>query len=213
MCRVIVKPWQGGYIARMPSDDALSPSSPAGHGITTSQNVARDVMARIDEMRAATGRSRIGAYAWFLAPIAITVGFAVSDAWPVAIGTGYFGLTVMPVGIGVHIYRRRAMRAAELLDRERDVSWVSRRDGLVFFSDDGLFIEKRGGFKPYGAQQRRYTHVELIGGAWGGGTLRLHGHDRLSGATYSVDVTVPDGWTEADTKRVQEKVGNFELVV
>lgn len=185
---------------------SLAPSSPAGHGITTSQNVARDVMQRIETLRAATQRSRIGAYAWFVAPIALTVGFAVTELWPVAIVTGYLGIMVMPIGIGIHIYRRRALKAADVLDRDRDVAWVSQKDGLIFFADDGLFIEKRGGFKPYGAQSRRYTHVEARAGK-----LTLHGMDQMSGATYAVDVTVPDGWTDDDTRRVQEKVGNFTL--
>lgn len=187
------------------SSSSLVPSTPAGHGITTSQNVAKDVMQRIEALRASTSRSRFGAYAWFLAPIAVTVGFAVSEAWPVAILTGYFGLMVMPIGIGVHIYRRRALKSADALDRERDVAWVSRKDGLIFFADEGLFVEKRGGFKPYGAQQRRYTHVDVVGT-----TLRLHGMDRLSGATYALEVTVPDGWNDDDTKRVQEKVESSE---
>ena len=185
---------------------SLVPSSPAGHGITTSQNVARDVMQRIETLRGATDRSRIGAYAWFIAPIAVTAGLAVTDAWPIAFVTGYLSLMVMPIGFGVHIYRRRALKAAEVLDRERDVAWVSQKDGLIFFADDGLFIEKRGGFKPYGANSRRYTHVEARAGK-----LYLHGADQVSGATYAVDVSVPDGWSEEDTRRVQEKVGNFRL--
>lgn len=163
-------------------------------------------MQRIDTLRAATQRSRIGAYAWFIAPIALTVGFALTEAWPIAFVTGYLGLMVMPIGLGVHIYRRRALKAADVLDRDRDVAWVSQKDGLIFFADDGLFIEKRGGFKPYGLQSRRYTHVEVRGGK-----LSLHGMDRQSGSTYAVEVHVPDGWTEDDTRRVQEKIGNFVL--
>ncbi len=186
---------------------SLVPSSPAGHGITTSQNVARDVMQRIEVLQAATKRSRVGAYVWFMAPIAVTVALAMNEAWwPAAFMTGYIGLFLMPVGIGIHMYRRRALKAADDLDRDRDVAWVSGKDGLIFFADEGLFVEKRGGFKPYGAQNRRYTHVEVIGT-----TLRLHGMDRLNGATYALEVTVPDGWHDDDTKRVQEKVGNFVL--
>jgi hypothetical protein len=193
-----------GYVLRVSS--SLVPSSPAGHGITGSQNVARDVEERIDMLRAATRRSRIGAYAWFLGPLAVTVGFAVTEAWPVAFITAYFGALAMPIGFGVHVYRRRAMKAADVLDRERDVAWVSQKDGLIFFADEGLFIEKRGGFKPYGVSTRRYTHAELVAS-----TLVVHGVDRTSGATYAVDVAVPHGWTDDDTRRVREKLTNFTL--
>lgn len=185
---------------------SLLPSSSAAHGITASQNVARDVAQRIETLRAATKRSRVGAYAWFLAPIAVTVGFAVTEAWPVAILTGYLGMMAMPIGFGVHVHRRRALRAADVLDRERDVAWVSQKDGLIFFADDGLFIEKRGGYKPYGVNTRRYTHVEVLASK-----LLVHGVDRTSGATYAAEVTLPNGWTDDDTRRVREKLANFTL--
>ena len=183
---------------------SLVPSSSAAHGITYSQNVARDVAERIDQMRARTSRSRVGAWVSFVAPPLVTAMLAVTDAWPAAFLTGYVALMVMPVGYVVHRYRRRALAQADVLDRSRDVSWVSMKDGLIFFSDDGVFVEKRGGFRPYGVGMRRFSNVSVVGDV-----LTLSGYASDTGASYAMDVRVPPGWTDVDTKRIREKLESF----
>ena len=181
----------------------LVPSSSAAHGITLSQNVARDVAERIDELRSGTRRTRVGMFVAIVAPAAGIAALASING-ALAFCVGLFALYIPPFGIGVHLYRRKALKQAELLDRTRDVSWVSGKDGLVFFGDDGFFIEKRGGFKPYGANTRRFHDVTFAAGL-----LRLTGWDSRTGAHYGFDIGVPHGWTEADTLRVREKVNAF----
>ena len=190
----------------MVSRVSLVPSSSAAHGITYSQNVARDVAERITALQRATVRSRAAAWIFFLGPVLATAMIAVTDAWPAAFVTGYVGVFLMPIGAVVHGYRRRALKQANALDRDRDVAWVSRKDGLIFFSDDGVFLEKRGGYKPYGVQQRRFTDVSVRAG-----TLVLHGMDSVSGATYAMEMIVPDGWTDEDTQRVRDKLDAFRM--
>ncbi len=183
---------------------SLVPSSSAAHGITFSQNVAHDVAEHIETMRRSTGRSRVGSWISVLGPILATAGVAVTDMWQAAFMVGYLGLFFIPLGPVVHFYRRRALKQAQRLDRERDAAWVSRKDGLVFFSDDGVFIQKRGGFRPYGVGSLRFREVTVAGGA-----LTLHGTDLDSGATYELQVAVPEGWTDVDTRRIREKLERF----
>jgi hypothetical protein len=63
----------------------------------------------------------------------------------------------------------------------------------VFFSDEGVFVERRGGFKSY----RLYTDVSYE---------RRHLVMRGPDDRYILEIDVPPGWTDNDTERVRKKL-------
>jgi hypothetical protein len=181
----------------------MLPTTSAMHGITTTQNVSRAVAERIAQLEKGTRQSRALAWTLFVLPLVGAAALAAIEPATLILSV-YFGASTMPVGAALHYYRMRGYKEASRLDRNHDVAWVSPKEGLVFFSDEGVFVEKRGGFKPYGVQSRRFRDVTVSNGV-----LALHGMDFQTGATYTLEVLVPGGWTDDDTKRVRIKLANY----
>lgn len=177
----------------------MIPSSSAGHGVTYAQNVARDVAVRID----AIDRAR---RMWLVLGVGSVPGSALTlwllhDVVPpeylVSLWTFVLGF---PIGLTVLFgFARRAAARAGLLDRARDVSWVTQRQGLVFFTDDTLFIEKGVGLVPFDGHDWAVS-VE------GERMVLTRSAVSPSSASYKIEVFVPPGWTDEDTARIVERV-------
>lgn len=181
---------------------SLVPSSSATFALTLDQNVSREVRKRVIDLEKKTKNAAVGA-------LALGGGVAVGSAalWSVEPVLAIFGVYgaffAVPLGLAVWWWRKKASTSAVLLNQDKDVAFVGP-DGLVFFADDGFFIERGGGFKPYGVrepQPRRFDTVEYFAG---NRVLSLS-----SSSGYALSVRVPNGWTERDTARVREKVEAF----
>ncbi|MDP2340730.1 MAG: hypothetical protein Q8O67_07225 [Deltaproteobacteria bacterium] len=184
------------------SANSLLPASSASFALTLDQNVSRAVRQRVVALQDKTRRA--GTVSW-MGIAGTVIGNAVLftiEPWLVVVGF-YAALFAIPIPPVVWWYSRKAALAAGLLNQDKDVAFVGP-DGLVFFGDDGFFIEKSGGWKPYGVREplaRRFDTVEYFD------------HDRTlmvsSASGYSIKIRVPAGWSQLDTKRVQEKVDAF----
>ncbi len=178
----------------------LLPASPASFALTLDQHVSREVRQRVVQLLKQTARAR---WATWLSATTSVVGNAV--LWSIepalVIGGVYAALFALGIAPVVWSYRRKASQAAELLDQDRDVAFIGP-DGLVFFSDDGFFVEKRGGWKPWGVREpvlRRFDRVDHVDRS-----LTLS-----SSSGYAMDIGVPAGWTAVDTERVRAKAAAF----
>ena len=182
--------------------DPLLPASSATFALTLSQNVSREVEERIAALQKRTQGARAVSWVSLLAAtFANAAAFVIEPA--LVIVSAYMTLMVLPLPPLVWWYGRRASVPALLLNQAKDVAFVGP-DGLVFFGDEGFFIEKAAGWKPYGVHQpsaRRFDTVEYSA------------HDRSlvlsSSAGYSIRVRVPPGWSELDTQRVQARLDAF----
>lgn len=184
--------------------DALIPSSSASFALTLDQNVSRDVRNRVLVLEKRTRRA--GVISWIgVAGVAIgSVGLASIEPALILLAV-YGGLFALPIAPAIWGYARKASRAASRLNQDRDVAFVGK-DGLVFFADDGFFIEKQGGWKPWGVREpslKRYDDVEYFAGN------RVLTVSSSSG--YGINIRVPPGWTERDTERVRLKMNAFEF--
>ena len=180
----------------------MLPASSAGFALTLDQNVSRDVQRRIRTLQRKTKNA--GWATWLGASGAVVGNVALFAIEPALVIAGIYGvLLFFPVAPVIWWYRRKASEPAVLLNQDKDVAFVGP-DGLVFFGDDGFFVEKSGGWKPYGIREpvmRRFDDVEYFA------------HDRTllvsSSAGYSIKLRVPSGWSDLDTKRVRDKVDAF----
>jgi hypothetical protein len=185
------------------SSTSMVPSSSAGFVLTLDQNVSREVRARVLDLQKKTTRAFTATWLSVGTAVAANAALWVLEPWLIVLG-GYTALFTLPIVPVVWLYRRKASLAAALLNQDRDVAFVGP-DGLVFFGDDGFFLEKAGGWKPYGIRDsfeaRRFDDVEYIA------------HDRKlvlsSSAGYSVNIRVPAGWSDVDTERVRVKLEAF----
>jgi hypothetical protein len=187
----------------MTTELSAGPSSSAAHGVTYAQNVAADVATRVAAIRRRTrthlwiGIGSIGAF------VAAVAGAWMSDMTAENIVTLLYYVLALPATAWlVYLTSVRAERRAEMLDRARDVSWVTRKDGLVFFSDEAFFVERGVGLVPF--TRGRYD----VDGAVDGGVLRLIDKRSVEerGRAYRVEMRVPDGWTDDDTARIRERL-------
>ena len=184
----------------MSDSESLMPSSSATFALTLDQNVSRDVRKRVVSLEGRTRRA--GRFSWATVAATVAGTAALGALEPVSIVAGaYLAVLALPWPLIVWWYRRKASLAAALLNQDKDVAFVGR-EGLVFFSDDGFFVEKNGGWKPWGVSApspRRYDDVEYF-----------HGNQMLvlssSSEGYSMKIRVPSGWTERDTLRVRERM-------
>lgn len=184
---------------------ALLPSSSATFALTLDQNVSREVRQQVVRLRGKARRSSvINTLGWGGVAVGSAL-LAVTQPWALffmAYGAGF----VLPVTTGLWWQRRKVAAAAELLNQDHDVAFVGV-DGIVFFSDEGFFIEKRGGWKRWGvstgAVQRRYTDVAFY--------AANHTLSISSTEGYAVTIKVPHGWTELDTRRVRDKLDAFRF--
>lgn len=186
------------------SDDsqALMPSSSATFALTLDQNVSRDVRKRVVDLEKKTRNAGVSTFVTVAGSVVGCVALAVAE--PISVILGIYGsLFVVPVIGSIYWWRNKASSSASLLNQDRDVAFVGP-DGLVFFADEGFFIEKRGGWKTYGVREptpRRFDDVEYFPG---NRTLVVS-----SSSGYSISIKVPHGWTERDTARVKEKLDGF----
>jgi hypothetical protein len=186
----------------MSDPQALLPASSATFALTLDQNVSRDVRKRVIALERKTRNA--GVASWLLGAAAVVGNAALAAVDPVAVVMGiYCCLAVVPVPPALWWYRKKASSSATLLNQDRDVAFVGP-DGLVFFAAEGFFVERSGGFKPYGLREpepRRFDTVEYFAADQ---KLMLS-----SSAGYSIALRVPRGWTDVDTARVREKVEAF----
>ena len=186
------------------SNESLSllPSSSATFALTLDQNVSRDVRKRIVDLEKKTRNAGVASVVVGAGVVVGTVAlFAIE---PVSAFLSLYGaLFVGPIGPTMWWWRKKASTTATQLNQDHDVAFVGP-DGLVFFADEGFFIEKSGGWKPYGVREptpKRFDTVEYF---VANRVLSLS-----SSAGYAINIRVPAGWTERDTLRVKEKVDGF----
>ena len=161
--------------------------------------VVASVDERFAEMQDRVDRSRIAFYVGVaVGALALIASRFVEDS-DIA-GAARMMAMALAAGVGgVFLDRKRALAAADTLRRDVDhPAWISDDDGLVFFANDGYYLEKRGGLHEWTAvgTTKRVRAVSCSG-------RRLI----LTGDGWSVDVGVPDGWTDGDTQLIRAKVG------
>jgi hypothetical protein len=178
------------------------PASSATFALTLDQNVSRDVRRRVEKL--VSERRSSGLVSVVASGVTVVAGAAAAVTEPFLILLiGYAGLFTLPIAFAVHGLRRRAAAVAEQLNQSRDVAFVGV-DGLVFFSDDGFFLERRGGFMPWGVKSPTPRRYETAFYDQADASLRL-----VSSAGYETAIYVPRGWTYEDTARVQAKMDAF----
>lgn len=179
--------------------EALLPASSATFALTLDQNVSRDVRKRVVSLEGRTRRA--GRFSWVAVAATVVGTAALAAVEPVTMLFGfYLAAFSVPIPLTVWWYRRKASSAATLLNQDKDVAFVGR-EGLVFFSDDGFYVENAGGWKPWGVSQpapRRFDQLEYF-----------HRDQMLvvsSSSGYAMRIRVPSGWTDRDTQRVRERM-------
>jgi len=184
------------------SSTSLLPSSSAAFALTLDQNVSREVRQRVITLEQQTRNA--GVVSWVVLAAAVVGNVALIAFEPATVFFGVYGAIFGgTVPTAMWWYRRKASLAASELNQNRDVAFVGK-DGLVFFADDGFFVEKQGGWKPWGVREptpKRYDRVEHFADS---GVLAVS-----SSAGYAVSIRVSRGWTARDTARVQEKLDAF----